>query len=120
MRNLRVFYRKSDNELVWYHETHSPEGVKAVCPSTIEQDLADLPNKMPDGENPLGGSSSDYGSIEVKEADIDAYLASDANKVVAGKLLIGEPRPEPEPISELPPRDLLAELEARVKALENK
>lgn len=96
MRALRVFYRKSDNQIVWYHETRSPEGIEAICPSTIEEDLAGIPDKMPNGETPLGGSKSDYGCIEVEEADIDAYFASDTNEVVDDKLKIGKPRPKPE------------------------
>lgn len=95
MRALRVFYNKSNNEIVWYHETRSPEGMPAICPSTVEKDLVSMPDHKPDGETPLGGNSSNYGCIEVREADIDAYFASSTNKVVDGKLKIGKPRPEP-------------------------
>lgn len=113
---LRIFYRKSDERIVWSHETRSPEGVKVVCPSTIEEDLSDIPSKIPDGETPLGGMPSDYGCIEVKEANIDAFFASDSNKVVKGKLKIGNLRPEPEPEPEPEPaRDPLAEID-KIKA----
>lgn len=103
MGALRVFYRKSDNQIVWYHETRSPGETPAICPTTIEDDLVDIPGKKPDGELPLGGNSSDNGCVEVKEADIDSYFASDTNKVVDGKLKIGKPRPKPKPKPELEP-----------------
>lgn len=91
-RALRIFYRKSDGQIVWYHETRSPEGLDAICPTTVAQDLAEIPDKMPDGKTALGGVSSDYNGIEVKEKDIEAYFASDDNKVVGKVLIIGKPR----------------------------
>ena len=103
-RALRIFYQKSNNQIVWQHETRSPEGKPAISPTTIEEDLANIPDKMPDGKTPL-----DYGYIEVGEADIDAYFASDNNRVIDNKLAVGTPRIEVEEPPPEPPRDLAAE-----------
>ncbi|GAJ02839.1 unnamed protein product, partial [marine sediment metagenome] len=53
MRALRVFYRKSDSQIVWQHETRSPERIPALCPTSIDDDLVAMPENMPDGETPL-------------------------------------------------------------------
>ena len=110
-RALRIFYQKSNNQIVWQHETRSPEGKTAISPTTIEEDLANIPDKMPDGETPLGETLRDYGYIEVGEADIDAYFASDNNRVIDNKLAVGTPRIEVEEPPLEPPRDVLAEID---------
>ena len=93
-KSIRIFYRKSDGKQVWYHELRG----SGVFPTTIEQDLADIPNKMPDGETSLGGILNNYGCIEERDAQkiLDA-LDSDKNKVVNGELVIGAKRIVPPP-----------------------
>lgn len=93
-RQLRAFYHKSDNQIVWYHETRSPEGMKAVCPTTIKADLAGLPNKKPDGKTPLGGLPEDYRCIKVDSEVITAYFKSDDNKIIENKVVVGQSRVE--------------------------
>ncbi len=115
MRALRAFYRKSDNKVVWYHETIAPKGIRAICPSTIEEDLAEIPATF-------GGNKSDYGGIEVEEVEIEAFLKSDTNEIIAGKLKVGKPRPAPEPAppEPAPPEPTEIDLlKKRVKDLED-
>lgn len=93
---VRAFYRKADNEIVWTHELKGT----GEFPLLIEDNLSEIPNKMPDGEMPLGGVPEDYACIEETDPQrASDFLASDDNKVVDGKLVIGAPRPEipPEP-----------------------
>lgn len=112
---IRVFYRKADNEIVWYHELRGA----GEFLTTIGEDLGEIPSKMPDGETPLGGIPEDYACVEESDTQrTDKFLASDDNKVVDGKLVIGTPRPVVEPT---PARDLAAEideLKAKVEKLE--
>ena len=110
-RALRVFYRKLDSKIVWYHETRSPEGKLAICPTTIEEDLSNIPNLKLDGKIVLGGIPEDYSCIKAKSEDLAAYFASDENRVVNDKLITGSkrvvlPKPEPELV-----RDLVAEID---------
>lgn len=114
---LRVFYRKSDNQIIWTHELRGT----GAFPTTIEADLAEIPYKMPDGLVALGGNVDDYACIE--EADTQRainFLASDNNRIIKGKLVAGDRRVVPEPPLH---RDLVAEIDeikARVKELEKK
>lgn len=118
-RKLRVFYRKADNEIVWTHDLINASGEEAVFRVSQKEDLADIPNKMPDGKSPLGGSPDDYACVEIAgEAQVDAYMNTDDRSIVGGKLIMGEPRP-PKP----PPRNLLLEVDkltARLAKLEAK
>lgn len=114
---LRVFYGKSDNKIVWTYELRGT----GKFPTTISKDLAKIPGKMPDGETSLGGKPQDYACIKVMDAQrAIAFLKSDENKIVDGKVVIGAKRITPEPI---PARDLTAEidtLEARLRILEKR
>ena len=117
IKAVRVFYRKSDSQIVW---TRTLDGTGEFS-TTIEQNLAEMPDNMPDGETPLGGVPEDYACIEVTDqTTISAFMASDSNTVVKGKLITGTPRPIVIPE---PPRDLVAEideLKAKVTELEKK
>ena len=120
-RALKVFYLKSDNQIVWTFETHSPDGKEAICPVTAESILAELPDKMPNGETILGGLSEDYDYIEVEEPQIDAYFASDTNEIIDNELIVGKPRKKTIEQPPEPPRDLnteIDELRARIAQLE--
>ena len=116
-RKLRVFYRKSDKEIVWTHDLLDVSGKEAVFKTTQEEGLADIPNKMPDGKTPLGGSHDDYACVEIAGEDqVDAYMNTDDRSIADGKLIMGEPRP-PQP----PPRNFMEELDglkARLDTLE--
>lgn len=106
---VRVFYRKSDNQVIWTHELKVLKGSSGKFPTTIKDDLNEIPLKMPDGITPLGGVPDDYGCIEVTESTAaKGFLSSDNNKVADGKLVIGTPRITPIPV---PPRDLVAEID---------
>lgn len=95
---IRVFYRISDSEIVWYHLVIAPEGMPALFPNTHEEDLAGIPTNCPGGETPLGGLPGDYACIEEHDTQVvNAFLASDNNQIVGGELSVGEPRPEPPP-----------------------
>lgn len=95
---IRVFYRKSDNQIVWTHELRSPEGYLGQFPTTVEQDLAEIPDKMPDEITPLGGMPEDYACIPVEDTQvIEEFFASDDNTIVNAHLITGAPRPPPEP-----------------------
>ena len=118
IKAVRVFYRKLDSKIVWAHTLMEP----GEFPTTIEQDLAELPNVVISqeldanlnviSETKLGGSSKDYACIEVTEKASD-FLASDTNTIVDGALVIGLPRVIPVPI---PPRNLAAEIDEIKKA----
>lgn len=109
---VRGFFRKSDGKQVWYHELRG----SGSFPTPITEDLTELPNKMPDGEIPLGGVPEDYVCIEETNLDRIAKLfASDGNTIVDSKLVIGVPRvlPEPKPIRN--PLTEIDELRANLK-----
>ena len=90
VKAVRVFYQKADNEIVWRH-TLTGTGEFA---NTKEEDLAGIPDTMPNGETPLGGVPEDYACIEVTDqTTISAFMASDSNTVVNGELITGTPRP---------------------------
>lgn len=112
---LRVFYRKSDNKIVWTHELRGT----GEFPTTVEIDLSQIPGTMPDGKTPLRGVIDDYECIEELDSQkASAFLASDTNAVVNGKLIIGNPRSIIIPQSS---RNLAAEideLKAKIKKLE--
>lgn len=122
IKAIRVFYRLSDGEVVWAFTLEAPEEkLDPKFPTTIEQDLAELPDKPKldaigsvildtDGNFiKLGGVSEDYACItETDPTRIAGFLASDSNRVVDGQLVIGEPRPPapepPPPLSTHPAR----------------
>ena len=112
---LRVFYRKSTNEIVWNSTTDGE------FPYSTEQDIEKLPNTKPDGETPIGGTPEDYSCLVVEDkTEVDAFLASDDNTVVTGKLVSGLPR---QVILPEPAKDVLKELDAlkaRIEVSENK
>ncbi len=102
---VRVFYRKSDNQIVWQYELRGP----GEFPITVKDSLIEIPNKMPDGETQLGGEWQEYACIEELDSEkAVAFLASNENQIINDQLIIGTPRIIPEPI---PPRDLEAELD---------
>jgi len=92
---LRVFYRKSNSQIVW---NSSLDG-DGVFPRTVEEELEKLPDIMVGATltsegAPLGGKPEDYACIEVTDQPtISAFMASDSNTVVGGKLVTGVPRP---------------------------
>lgn len=97
---LRVFFRKSDSQIVWTHQvTDFADRQPVPFPTTVEEDLAEIPYKIPVLDSPpLGGSAQDYACIEVQDTQkVEAYLASDTNRIVDGALVIGEPRLPPPP-----------------------
>lgn len=99
MKELRVFYNRN-NEIVW---THGLEG-SGVFPTAIEADLKEF--------------SEPVKVITLKDpAKIDAFNASDKNKVVSDKVIIGAPTPLKEPE---PDRDILAEHDELVSKLKSK
>ena len=121
-KKLRVFYRKSDSQIVW---NSSLEG-KGVFPRAVGEELEMLPEikigaTLTSEGTPLGGKPEDYACIEVTDQSIiSAFMASDSSTVIKGKLVTGIPRPIIEPI---PPRDLAKEidaLKAKVTELEKK
>ena len=101
IKAVRVFYR--DDKVVW---THSLEGT-GEFPTTIEQDLSEIPDKPQLDDNgsaildadenfiKLGGVPEDYGCIEVNDT-VQAQAVVDAkrneNKVIDKKLIIGSKR----------------------------
>lgn len=100
---VRVFYRKSNNQIVWSHELRIPfEGYPGEFPTTMEQDLAEIPNKAIitgiDGEGEpiltkLGGIPKDYAGIEETNSQrAKDFLNSDKNTIVDGALVIGAKR----------------------------
>jgi len=120
MKTLRVFYRKSDSEIVW---NSSLEG-SGVFSRTVEEELEMLPSTkvgttlISEG-TPLGAKPEDYSCIEVTDQSlISAFMDSDSNTLVNGKLVTGTARPTPEPT---PLRDLAKEidgLDARISNIE--
>lgn len=124
---IRVFYRKSDGKIVWTHELR---GI-GEFPTTIEQDLAEILDKVTsreiayDGtiisETKLGGKVEDYACIEEQNPQrASDALTSDENQIINGKLIIGAKRIISEPT---PPRNLFTELDtlkARIEKLEGK
>jgi len=117
---VRVFYRKSDNDIVWSCELRGG----GIFPTTVETDLTDISNMMPDGKTPLGGVPEDYACIvELDPERTEGFLNSDENKIVDGALIIGAERITPKPTPTIPPRDLVAEideLKARLDSIEVK
>lgn len=94
IKAVRVFYGRADNQIVWTHTLESPGGYSGIFPTTIEQDLAEIPDKTPDGETPLGRAIEDYACIEETDTErATAFLGSGDNSIVNGKLIIGELRP---------------------------
>ena len=69
----RIFYRKSDKKQIWYHEVVGG----GEFPTTIEEDLKELPNKVislildDEGniieEVKIGGTPDDFYCEEVEE-----------------------------------------------------
>ncbi len=103
---IRVFYRIIDNQIIWTHTTSDSNGrIPAPFASTVEQDLAGIPNNKPDGITALGGIQDDYAcvvgqyhpySFQINDiATIDAFLTSDENTIVDGVLVIGAKRVVP-------------------------
>lgn len=122
IKALRVFYKKLDLQIVW---NSSLEG-DGVFPRTVEEELEKLPEikigaTLTSEGIPLSGKPEDYACIEVTDQPtICAFVASDSNAVVDGKLITGTPRPIIEPI---PVRDLakeIDELKLKVAELEKK
>lgn len=94
---LRVFYRISNNQIVWNGTTETE------FPYTIEQDIAGIPLTL------IGGQPSDYACIQVTDkTTIDKFMASDGNTVINGKLVTGVARIVTPPA---PPRDIPKEVE---------
>lgn len=87
MKTLRIFHDKSN--IIW---THGLEG-EGKFPQLVEDELKEYP--------------SDTECIELID-NIKAFVMSDENTIVGGKLVIGKPR---EIIEPEPPRDLLAEID---------
>jgi hypothetical protein len=96
---VRVFYRKANNQIVWYHELRGP----GIFPTSVEEDLAEIPDKVTSvdldaggnvkTEYKLGGIPEDYGCIEEQDAQkAKSYFESDENAIVNGELVIGPPR----------------------------
>lgn len=92
MKALRIFYKESKS--IW---THGLEG-SGEFPTEIDEDLEELPS----GTKCL---------TITEEDEITAFMASDANKIVDDRLIIGEPRPEPTEIPPEPVRDPLLEID---------
>lgn len=89
---VRIFYRKSDNQIVWHHELRGT----GEFPTTIDNDLAEIPSKIPDGIMPLGGIAEDYGCIEEQDSQKACdFLNSDESKIVDERLVIGPKRVVP-------------------------
>ena len=104
MKAVRVFYRKADNSIVWYHAL---EG-SGKFPNSIEDDLTKLPQQRV-GTILLGGYPNLYAGIEENDpSKADAFLASDNNQIIDDVLVTGTPRPV---VTPPPPRDLAAELD---------
>lgn len=112
---LRVFYRKSNNQIVWTHELRGT----GKFPTTITQDLAEIPDKIISreldadgsviGETRVGGVVQNYSCIEEQDSQrASNALLSDNNKISNGKLIIGSKRVI---VEHQPPRDLLAEID---------
>ena len=96
---LRIFYRKSDGQPVWTHELRG----SGIFPTTPEQDLAQIPDKV--GQ----GNIDDYACIEETNVQrAEAALDSDDNRILDGKLIVGAKRITPEAIQ---PRNLRAEID---------
>ena len=96
---LRVFYRESDNQIVWTHELRG----SGEFPTTLVDDLAEIPDKVIsmelDAEEnivsqvKLGGRIEDYACIEEQDPQkATNALLSDSNRIVLGKLKIGDKR----------------------------
>ena len=76
---VRIFYRKSDNAVVWTHELRGPVDYdRAEFPNTVDDDLAALPEKVISiewasdswtviNEIKLGGRKEDYICVEEKD-----------------------------------------------------
>lgn len=121
-KTVRVFYRKLDNQIVW---SSSLEG-DGVFPITVEDELEKLPaikigTTLTFEGVPLGGKPEDYSCIEVTDQPtISAFLASDNNTMIEGKLATGAPRliVESQPVRDFAKE--IDELKAKVAELETK
>lgn len=72
---LRVFYRKQTGKVVWYHLTINTKGEEAIHPTTMDEDILDLPNARLTRDTLLGGEPADYDGIEANNpAQIDDIL----------------------------------------------
>jgi len=97
MEALRVFYRKSDSEIVLPASLEGP----GVFPHSVEEGLRALPETKVRATltfegTPLGGEPDDYACIEISdEAIMASFMASDINTIVNGELVTGEPRINP-------------------------
>jgi len=90
MKALRIFY-DSTNKIIW---NHGLEGT-GKFPQSPTEELATYPM----GTN----------CLEITDAQtIAAFLVSDTNQIVGGKLVVGTPRPPSPPPA--PDRDLASEL----------
>lgn len=106
MKILRIFYNKVANQIVWHHEIISPEGKPAISPTTIEQDIAEIPSKCPDGATSLalGGVPGDYACIELlNTASVEQYHNALNVSIVNGELVMTGEKPPPEPVIPEPP-----------------
>lgn len=93
---LRLFSNEVTGEIVWYHELRGT----GVYPTTIEEDLAEIPSKRPhpiaDGNgniisNPsLGGSIDDYECYETYDLSIiERYFSFQGSTVTISQVLGG-------------------------------
>ncbi len=93
---LRFFYDKVTRKIVWSHELREP----GVFPTTIEEDLEEIPGKKPypivdtSGliiSNPsLGGSIEDYEWDETSDmAIIDRYFSFHGSTITINQVLGG-------------------------------
>jgi hypothetical protein len=86
---LRVFYK--DNTIVWTSTTDNE------FPYSVEEYVKDTPQ----------ADGCEWIELTDKET-IDSFLISDNNSITKRKLIIGEPRPIPEPVKS---RDLAKEID---------
>jgi len=94
IKALRVFYRNSDSEVIWYHALEGP----GVFPTTIDEDLAEIPDKITtyvaDADGKLtqpvkvGGVVTDHSALEVTDPDTIRLFFSPGRKQVRDGRLI--------------------------------
>ena len=82
---VRIFTRKSDNQIVWTHELRGP----GEFPISLSDDLKRLPGAVVHSEldaegnmlaTLLGGKATDYQGVEIKDA-AKAVVALDGIKI---------------------------------------
>jgi len=98
---VRIFYRKSDNQIVWTHTVVDFMGrTPAFFPTTIEEDLAKIPDKPKlnsDGSiiegTRLGGVVEEYDYVQEDDSQrAQDALDSDENRIVNKRLIVGRKR----------------------------